>query len=158
MTDNLGRANRTKPERVHQVHPLRLTVEEAGSEQIACPGCIDHPLDRLGGNGRALPPTDRQRALFAAGDDQQRHLLGHPLKCVFEHFFIGEREQLIFIGEQNVDQPLGQQLAEIIAVARDAEHIRQGERYFATRRACHADGRPHRRARFLRIPKIPLKI
>ena len=62
------------------------------------------------------------------------------------------------VRKKDVDQAIVDQAAEIIAMARNAESIGQGERNFASCRAGNVDRSAHRGARFLGIPQIAFEI
>ena len=138
--------------------PLRLAGEEAGGEEIARAGRVDHFGDRLGRDRGALAALNGDRALLAARDDQGLDPGRDRGDRRLEIGGAGEHHDLGFIGEEDVDAAAVDQLVEAVAMAVDAEAVGKREGDLAARRPRHLDRPHHRVARRFRVPEIAFEI
>ena len=105
---------------VFRSRPLRVRVQEPGGIGIAGAGGI-HDLDTLDRvDDVDLVAIDHDRTLLAARQRRDLAVLAHLLQGVVEVFGLVERQDLAFIGEQDVHVLLGQ-IEELVAKARHAE-------------------------------------
>src|SRR6266542_428997 len=105
---------------------LRQPVQEPGRVQVAgAGGVVDR--HRKGGDGVLLVAGDHHRALGAAGQRRHRDAAADLAHGLLEAAELEQRDDLLLVGEQHVDRAVDQ-LHEGLAVAVDAERVRQGER------------------------------
>ena len=146
-------------ERFLQAPPLRLADQEAGREQVARAGRVDDagadPGDRHRDPAALL---DRQRALLAAGDDDQRHLVLDRLDRGIAVGQVGQRPDLVLVGEQQVDRARLEHRHHLGAVRGDAGDVGQGEGDLAAGLVGDRHRPLHRRARPGRAPEIGFEI
>ena len=135
-----------------------MAGQEARGELVACAGGVDDLVDRLRRHFGPLAVMDGDRALFALGRDQQRHLAGDGGDARLEVAFARQRCQFVFVDEQDVDHTVVDHGAEIVAVAVDHEAFAGGEGNLAPGAAGHVDRAAHRLARFLGVPQITFEI
>ena len=119
LRDDLARADRAHRQAIGDAAPLRLPRQETGGEQVARSGGVDDLVDRLGRHFGPHPARDRERAVRTARDDEQRHLRRNLGDRRLEIVGFGERADLDLVREQYVEQPFGDQSAEVGAVAID---------------------------------------
>ncbi len=120
---------RPEPRQVLRARPPRMAGEEAGREQVARAGGIDQPLDRLRRHLDALPTAGWQwRRPPPRRDDQQRHLRGAsqaPPPRNRSQPGTGPAASSSLANRMSISPPCDQ-LAEIVMMVVDAEHV--GER------------------------------
>ena len=135
-----------------------MAEQEAGSEKIAGAGGVDDLGDRLGRHFGARAIGNRHGPVGTARHREHGHLAGQRRNAGFEVALTGQRCQLVLVGEENVDLTRFDQLAEIVAVARDDESVGQGEGDLAARALRGGNRLAHGRAGLFRIPQVAFEI
>ena len=110
---------------VAQAHPPGMADQEAGGEQVAGAGRIHDFTDRRGRHGFGLAAGNDHAAFLAAGDNGKRRIALDRRQRAVEIAGLVERMQLALIGEHDVDGLVADQLEEFVAIAVDAERVRQ---------------------------------
>ena len=158
MRDHFRGADRPALEAAGERFALGIARQETGSELVARAGGVDDLDHRDGCHFGALAMGNRDRAFFRTGGDQHRHLARHGSKTRLEIDLAGQRRQLAFVDEQDVDHAIVDHRAEIVAVAIDHEAFRRGEGDLAPGLACDLDRPAHRAAGLFGIPQIAFEV
>ncbi len=101
--------------------------EEAGGEEVAGAGDVDHFGHGIGRHGDDLAIVDRHGALLTHGDGGELGILGDGLHGAVEIGLV-QRLQLFDIAEDDVHGLGPDQVEELVAVAVDAERVAERER------------------------------
>ena len=130
MRDDLGGAQRAELGAMRHVLAAGEAIEEARGEEIAGTGGIEDLRDRRGRDFDAILAGEDFRAFLAARQHRDLGLAAHRGGGLLEILRLVERADLGLVGEEDVDMA-ADQVAEIGAVAIDAERIGEGEADFA---------------------------
>ena len=159
MRDHFGRGDRAGPQAACADRGRGARGEEAGGEQVAGAGRVDDLADRRGGNSIRSPPSMRERAVGAAGDDQGRHLGGSSVSASSRSVRAGQLQRFVLIGEQQVDRRRCRSSARSLRGGRRCTRFR--DRVKATLRPAAwaiSIASQHRRARLVRAPQIAFEV
>ena len=132
--------------------------QEAGGKEIAGTGGVHQLPDRGGRNGNNAAIGDDDTALFAAGDDAEPGVGGELLQRGVEVGRLIQRMQLGLVGKNQINRALAHQLEKFIAIAVDAERIRQRQRDLAAGAMRNRRGLHKGFLGAVRIPQIAFEI
>src|SRR5262245_14131156 len=124
MLDHLGGGERPEPRGGAVVDAARQPDQEAGREQVARPGRVDHAVDAVRRNHVGFLPRHDQTALFAARDHREPRIVAQCVERGVEIRGFVEAVQLALVREHQVDGAAADELEKFRAIAVDAERIR----------------------------------
>ena len=157
MADDLSRHHAAQPPAGPQIAPLRERVQEARRVGIARTGRIDHPDTRLCRDDVHLVARNDDRSLFAARESGDFAVRAHARHHLVKLLGLVERENLVLVGEQDVDVMLDQ-FEKLIAEAGDTESVRQRQRHLDPGLVRRDSGIAHGRFGTWLIPEIALEV
>ena len=135
MLDHFGGRERAEPRAVAVILPARKPGQEAGREQVARAGRVDELADR---RGRAPPRCSRARRPRSpsrcASPRRASRRCAAPRCAVSKSDGLVQALQFALVGEDEIDRAGAHQVEEFVAIALDAERVRQRQRDLAVRR------------------------
>ena len=157
VADHLGGSDRTESATLRDVGARGEAMEESGGEEIARSGRVDDGRHRDGGHLDELVARDHHASLRPAGDDGHRAFVAQRGHGVVERLQLVQRQQLVFVAEEQVDA-VGDETAEVVTMAIDAERVGQRQRHGAVVLVRNLRGMAERRLGIVAIVEVALHV
>lgn len=157
MRNHFARSQGTEASALGQIETMGVAVEKSGREQIPSSGGVDHMWHVVGRNVDDLLTIDDGRPEWAPGDDSQRTVASHRRYGCFEIVDFVERQQFLFVPEQDVDFVFDQR-TEIGPMTVHTETVRQAEGHLSIRVVCDTGSAPECQLGIVAIEEIALHV
>ncbi len=158
LLDHLGGGEGADPRRADQIAAMGDAEQKPGGKQIAGAGGVDQSFDRPGRYRVGFVARQHDAALFRAGNDGGRAIVAQRRQRRVEGGGLVERFDLRLVGEDEIDRAGAHQIEELVAIAVDAERIRQRHGETALVPVGNSGGKADGVLGARRVPQIALEI